>query len=385
MVCNKPKFDVFVHSYYSSDTRVIRHCEELAAMGFSVTVFSLWEVGGRGVRQENGVRVYQLPVIRTNRYLGKLGTLAEYSLFFFSALLINSFRLNHVYVNNMPNFYIFSAFLNRFFGKKLILDVHDLMPELFVIDNKSNVLRKLLVLEERLSHKYADLNITVNDGVAKYLRKRTGLDYGVVYNSMLSAINDFDVVSKNRNKFELVFHGNIQPQYNIQRIFEVLPRLKVRYPKITFHLYGQGPYLKRLKGFFESEEFRSYCFYHGPFDPSSVPAILKGKGIGLLFAERGQQHDLAVSVKCVEYMSCGLPLVASNLATLEEIFGETVAFYESTSNDDLEAKIVETIEDYPAALRRARQAQERCRGLSWGTQASTFRGLISDVIKGVER
>lgn len=376
------KLDIFVHSVYTKDNRVIRHCEALADKNYSVTVFSLYERDGIFKRKVNDVNIFHFPIIRLNKYLGFIGNFLEYIVFFFLSFFINLFRRNHVYINNMPNFYVFSAVVNRMFKKKIILDVHDMMPEIFSINKDIKIVKNFLLLEEKYSHRFADELITVNEGIASYLEERNNRKYFVVYNSALDDKKNDSLVNCSDNKFKLVFHGNIHERYNVHRLFNILPRLKNKFNKLEFHLYGTGPYLPNILELMKRAEFNDYCFYHGSFVPSDIPSILNDKGVGLLLAEKNLQHDLSVSVKFLEYISRYLPVVSSDLVTMVKIFGDKVKFFDASSDESLYRAIEDTIENYDAALARTTKAYDKYSDLCWRNQKNNFIKFIDVKIRG---
>ena len=71
-----------------------------------------------------------------------------------------------MHVHSVPDFEIFAAALVKFSGAKLILDIHDIVPEFyaakFAVKPDSLVVR-LLILVEKLSTAFADHVIIAND------------------------------------------------------------------------------------------------------------------------------------------------------------------------------------------------------------------------------
>ncbi len=47
-------------------------------------------------------------------------------------------RYDVVHVHNMPDFLVFAAFWPRAFARKVVLDVHDLMPEAYCSKRKTS-------------------------------------------------------------------------------------------------------------------------------------------------------------------------------------------------------------------------------------------------------
>src|SRR4029079_10207906 len=116
----------------------------------------------------NGVSVTRLP-FRYGRN-GKFDYVFCYGAFLFlvGALLgwrCLSRRYHLVHVHNMPDFLVFSSLIPKLFGARVLLDLHDPMPELcetiFGVASDHRMVRWLKILE-RWSLAYADLAVTPN-------------------------------------------------------------------------------------------------------------------------------------------------------------------------------------------------------------------------------
>src|SRR5262249_542632 len=123
------------YSYYESDPRVIREAEAAVGAGFEVDFIALRRPGTPAFEAAGGVRVFRLDQSKY-RWRGHVSYLLAYLEFFLRCLAkITSlyfkrwYRLIHV--NNMPDFLVFSTIIPRLCGAKVILDIHDPMPNTF--------------------------------------------------------------------------------------------------------------------------------------------------------------------------------------------------------------------------------------------------------------
>src|SRR5439155_7059534 len=154
---------------YLTDTRPRREAEALAQLGMKVEVISLKENERDTLRDEaNGVSILRLHLKhwRSN----KLGYVFHYGFFTFVSFILLGFRsltrrYSIVHVHNMPDFMVFAALIPKAFGAKVILDLHDPMPELMMtiygLKQESPYVRVLKWLE-KLSASFADLVLTPN-------------------------------------------------------------------------------------------------------------------------------------------------------------------------------------------------------------------------------
>ena len=123
---------IIAYTTYVHDGRVKRHAEALAARGDDVDVITL-SSGHEGF--QHGVNVMGIPI---QRYRGasRTGYLGSYLRFFTRAARLGYRRgranpYDVVITCTLPDAAVLSALPARRFGSRVVLDVHDTMPELY--------------------------------------------------------------------------------------------------------------------------------------------------------------------------------------------------------------------------------------------------------------
>jgi len=99
----------------------------------------------------------------------------------------------------MPDFLVFSALLPRLMGAKVVLDMHELMPEFFAARFKltgGSLLVYCVILVERISVWFADRIIMVSPLQASILKQR-GISKAYV---IVPNVPDDDLFLKNSRK-----------------------------------------------------------------------------------------------------------------------------------------------------------------------------------------
>ncbi|MHA1386611.1 MAG: glycosyltransferase, partial [Candidatus Helarchaeota archaeon] len=222
---------MLVHGYYPKDVRVRREAEALVEAGFKVTIICLKE----SIREEkkpkpskemvNGVYVYRLPISRkrgkTLRYFYEyLGLMVLGGFRLTISHLINPFQVIHVH--NMPDFLVLSGLISKLLGAKLLLDIHDPMPELYtlktgIIQNK--LIEKILKLEEKISCWIANYVISVNRAMYRNLKGK-GIPpkkIFIVHNfpdTQYFPIKDNEIRwPRHKNQLVLLYAGTITEHY----------------------------------------------------------------------------------------------------------------------------------------------------------------------------
>src|ERR1019366_3267693 len=127
---------MLVYSNYEADGRVRRYAETLAGRGDHVDVIALDDGAGQlGDASISGVTVHRIQHRERNErskwtYASRLLRFLLASSVFLTRRQ-DRVRYDLVHVHNVPDFLVFAAWYAKWGGAKLILDIHDIVPELF--------------------------------------------------------------------------------------------------------------------------------------------------------------------------------------------------------------------------------------------------------------
>jgi glycosyltransferase involved in cell wall biosynthesis len=252
---------VFAH-YPAGETRVQRQTEALINHGFEVDIICLRVIySGYEPPTEvvNGAQVYRLPVTRSYGNTNFVKQLLEYLAFFFRAMwmLIRLYPRRHyqvVQVHNLPDFLVFAAWFPKLLGARLILDLHDLMPEFYAARTgrgMSNWLVRIITWQEQLSCRFANHVVTVTE-----LWRQTLIQRGVPSDKVSVVMNVADDrifrrpakngSPKDKNTLQLFYHGAIVPRYGLDLVLEAVARLRDEIPGLRLTIHGDGDYRATL-------------------------------------------------------------------------------------------------------------------------------------------
>ena len=157
------------YTLYEMDNRVRRYAEALADQGAEVDVYSLKKPGQPDTGELNGVRIHRIQT-RVHNEKSPFTYLAKLLLFLLrssAALLINSMgkRYDVIHVHSVPDFEVFASLIPKLMGSKVILDIHDIVPEFYASKfnkGRDSLVFKTLVLMEKLSIAFSDHVIIAN-------------------------------------------------------------------------------------------------------------------------------------------------------------------------------------------------------------------------------
>ena len=164
---------IISQSYYPQDTRIKKYVDLLLDSGFKVDLITLKRKDLQKKENLGSLKIYRGGLEKKRASLFRY--LLEYLCFFFYVFfkvtilfLNNRYRLIHV--NTLPDFLVFSTIIPKIYGSKIILDLHEIAPEFFMVKfNKSenHFLICTLRFIEKLSMRFASHNITVSEAIKK--------------------------------------------------------------------------------------------------------------------------------------------------------------------------------------------------------------------------
>ncbi len=275
---------MLVHQNYDLDARVIQYTEGLALSDVFVDVICVKEKHAPNPQSNERIRVYTIPIKR--RRGSQISLLFEYiiSFFFYSIWLTALYLRNHyqvIHVHNMPDFLIFAALIPRLFGAKLILDIHDPMPEFYQSkyhSQEGHILITLLKLQERISTALAHHVITANPLFKEKLVSRgiPAKKITVITNQPDPRVFDRAIYltehQEVHNHFTLIYPGTIAPRYGLDVAIRALPELIKHISELRLLIIGpHSDHALELIELANQLGVSHYVEFHHPIPLNEVP------------------------------------------------------------------------------------------------------------------
>lgn len=393
------KIAMIVHAYYLKDARVRRYAELLASHGHEVDVLCLRECNESLFENYLGVSIYRINVSR-NR-----GGIMRYMIEYFFSFLKFLFKLNILYlkghhydlvhVHNFPNFLVFTAAIQKILGTKIILDVHDPMPELFRSKfqiYERSLLIKFLLIEERISALLADSVIAANHSFRDILAQRSCpfQKITVVLNSpdkrfYKEILNNFNG-GQNSKEFNILYIGTLAERYGLDTVLKAVAKIKKNgsIPLIKLSvipkIINEGNYLNRLLHEVHMLDLiDNFCLHESvPYD--QMPEIIQAANLSVYTPLPDVHMDIALSLKIPEVVAVGRPLVTSRLSVLLRYFGKDSFFMCEPGNvDDCAAKILQVYKNPEEARLKTHKAQEALKKFDWEKQKKVYLRLVHEL------
>jgi glycosyltransferase involved in cell wall biosynthesis len=381
-----------VHKYYPvGETRVEREALALIDHGHEVDVICLRADDEPPIDNVDGVSIYRLPLKRHGRG-GRAGQLLEYLAFFilvFGKLLALHRRRRYgvVQVHNLPDFLIFAALGPKLAGAKLILDLHDLMPEFYASLTGSDMTSwpvRLVVWQEKFSCRFADHVITVTDIWKETLIKRgvPAHKVSVVMNLADARIFHHSPAAELRTKsedcFNLIYHGTFTHRYGVDLILRAIDKVRRQIPGIHLTLLGGGELRDGLEELLSELNLHDHVYLSQDFIPAvKLPKMIRESDIGIVPNRSDIFTDGLLPTKLMEYVALGTPVIAARTPTIAAYFDETMLqFFRPGDVDDLAECILALHADRSRLTQFVRNSDMFNQKYNWTRVAADYVALV---------
>jgi glycosyltransferase involved in cell wall biosynthesis len=357
-LCGK-RAAVLLFSHYPADPRPRRAAEALAAQGANIDLICLRDGDSEPAHETYGsINVTRIRLKRQRG--GKLGYINQYggfilTSFFYLASRSLTRRYNLVHVHNMPDVLVFSAIVPKLLRAKVILDLHDPMPELMQTifklpdDSFSVVMLKRL---EKWSIRFADLVLTVNLACKKIYSSRSCQPHKikVVINSPDDEVFRFkhggvwDVNGKNGNgskPFVILYHGSLVHRNGFDLAVDSLEKVRETIPSVRLCVCGKRTsFFERVMESAHKRGLDGNVDYLGVRNLKGIVDAIEDCDLGIIPNHRNIFTEINTPTRIFEYLALAKPVIAPKTRGIQDYFGDNdLIFFELGNADDLARKI----------------------------------------------
>jgi glycosyltransferase involved in cell wall biosynthesis len=377
------------YSFYNSDARVSRYAETLALRGDQVDVFALGQNGQESFSVVNGVNVYRIQRRERNERV-KFAFLWRIMKFFFkSALLLGRKHLQDrydlVHVHSVPDFEVFAAWFPKLTGARIILDIHDIVPEFYAAKfktGKNSILYRLLLLAEKLSAAFADHVIISNHIWEKtFCRSVNGDKCSTIMNYPDQLIFYRRPRQRSDGKFIMMYPGTMNWHQGLDIALRAFGRVADQVPRAEFHIYGNGDTKHILEKFIEELGLKDKAFIFDPLPKEKIAEVMANSDLGIVPKRNDSFGGEAFSTKTLEFMSLGIPIVLSATKIDRYYFNDSVVkFFEPENDADLAEKMLLLIKNEALRETLSQNALRFVADYSWEKKKGEYLNLVDSLV-----
>jgi len=264
-------------------------------------------------------------------------------------------RYDLVHVHNMPDVLVFSAIVPKLLGAKVILDLHDPMPELmrtiFKLPEESfsvAILKRL----EKWSIRFADLVLTVNLACKKIYSSRScePRKIRVVINSpdedvfrlrSMKGQNDNGSNGNGSDSFVILYHGSLVHRNCFDLALESLEKVEKTIPSVRLKVCGKRtPFFEEVMKSAQRRGLDRKVDYIGPCNLKQIVEAIEDCDLGIIPNHRNIFTEINTPTRIFEYLALAKPVIAPKTRGIQDYFGDNdLIFFELGNADDLARKI----------------------------------------------
>ena len=374
------------YTHYEADNRVRRYAEALAKRGDDVDVLVLKQPDKPDKDELKGVRIYRLQ----NRILNEsspITYLVKLLLFMGRSAAqlawnCRSGRYDVVHVHSIPDFEVFAALIPKLLGSRIVLDIHDIVPELYACKfnkGKDSLVFKMLVLVEKLSIAFSDHVI-----IANHLWYDTLLSRSVCADKCTVVLNYPDISifrkfpgTRDDGKFVMIYPGSLNWHQGLDVAIAAFSKIAGKFPQAVFHIYGSGNEENGLMDLVKKLGIEEKVLFMGSRTMEGIAEAIANADAGVVPKRAASFGNEAFSTKILEFMAVGVPVIASSTKIDRYYFNDSnILFFRSEDVDDLAEKMEMIITDSGLRTRLVENGDAYIRLNNWDVKRDEYFDLL---------
>ncbi len=317
------------HWYFPNDVRVLKEAKTLRDAGFSVDVICLRDKGQKPVEELEGITIYR--IMTSHKRGSMIRYLFEYvASFFMMAALLTRLHLRRRYrmiqVVTMPDFLVFATLVPRLLGAKVLLDMQEPIPELWMtkFGSSDSLPLNIQIAIERWAIRYADRVVTVNRTIRKRFIDRGAPAWKI---GLAPNVPDETVIvetdtTRSRTGFTLMTHGTIEPHYNHDALVEAMRMLRHKMKDARLVIIGEGKNKPRLIDMVNQYDLNDVVTFIGWLPYAEIPRHIARADIGVISHQPSPFAELCQPLKLFDYVALKTPVIIPRFAAIEESFDD---------------------------------------------------------------
>jgi glycosyltransferase involved in cell wall biosynthesis len=382
---------MLAYTFDENDGRVMRYAEALVQEGAVVEAIVLGRAGQPREEIIQGVKVLRVQNREKNER-SKLAYFSRILQFLFRSMIevtLRHFKSRYdvIHVHSVPDFEVFAALIPKLCGAKVILDIHDIVPEFYAAKfdvSHSSLVFRTLKLVERLSAAFSDHVIAANDIWLERITSRS------VRREKCSAfINypDMSVFHKDMRtrgtdgRFVLMYPGTLNWHQGLDIAVKAFAIARPRAPEMELHIYGEGSAKPELQRLVQELDLSGKVQLHEPLPLRQIATVMANADLGVVPKRDSSFGGEAFSTKILEFMALGIPVLVADTRVDRHYFNDSLLrFFKSSDVEALAGALLEAYAQREAGAVIAKNALAYVSENSWGAKKSDYLAIVHGLI-----
>jgi len=381
---------MIAYTVYEMDSRLLCYAKALAELGHSVEVIAVNGGNSLAAPEIERVCVYRL---QNPKYTGKARLLHLYRLLTFfcrAAWLVSCNELvrhyDVIHVHSVPDPLVFCALVPKMRGSKVILDIHDILPEFYVSkfnSNEKSLMCRFLLWVERVCAKYADYVIVANDiWRAKLVSRSVPEDKC----EAILSVPDRSIFRQNGKtrsdeKIILLYPGTLSWHQGLDIAIRGFARIRHVVPAAEFHIYGTGPEQDGLRRLVDELGLGDRVKFNAPRTLWEIARIMENADLGIVPKRDDTFGSEAFSTKTLEFMAVGVPVVIAATKIDRYYLDESlVQFFTPGNEQSLAEALLAVIQNVTLRKALSERALQFVARNDWESNKDKYLNIMSRLV-----
>jgi glycosyltransferase involved in cell wall biosynthesis len=294
-----------------------------------------------------------------------------------------------IHVHSIPDFEVFAALIPKLLGAKVILDVHDIVPEFYTSKfgvSKESAVFKALKIIEWLSTTFANHVIIANHLWEKVITERsvkqskcsTILNYpdSSMFNSALrTRLED--------GRFIMMYPGSLNWHQGLDIAIKAMDLIMDKASEAEFHIYGSGSSMDDLKRLIEERSLQKQVKVFDSRPIKEIAGLMANADLGIVPKRNDSFGGDAFSTKIFEFMALGVPVIAANTRIDRYYFNDSnIKFFEAGDEKSLAEAMLTLIKNQHLRKELAANALIYVAQQSWDIKRKDYFSLVDRLVNG---
>jgi glycosyltransferase involved in cell wall biosynthesis len=313
-----------------------------------------------------------------------------------AATLVSLWHLRRRYeviqVNTIPDSLVFAALGPRLLGARVLLDLHECMPEFFSTKfdtHPHHPIVRLVGWVEQAAIRFADLSITSTEPMREAFigRGAPANRISVVLNSYglnLGAGSVHPRAQRDGRRFTLICHGTIDERYGLDTLVRAVALVKDELPDLELVIYGDGPYRPALQSLVAELTLEGRVRLSDGWAPAEdLLQAIAGADAGVVAIKQNAFRDLTLCNKMWDFIGLRKPAIVSRTRSVEEYFGDS-CFRLFTAGDAADlARAIRDLYANPVIRRRlVQRAAQVAEQYAWARSRARYLHIVDRLAQG---
>jgi len=380
------KVCMLAYSFYETDARIIRYSSALVERGDEVDVIALRSEDEPGYKELDSVKLYAIQE-RTYNETGKFSFLFRLLKFLIKSFIFltkrhlkNRYKVIHVH--NVPDFLVFAALFPKILGAKIILDIHDILPEFYISKfngNRNSLTFRLLCLIEKVSIAFSDHVVVSNHIWQKKLISRS------LEKSKCTVMMNFPDLSiffkrpreRESDKFIIIYPGSLNWHQGVDIAVKAFSLITSQIPQAELHIYGEGAEKTLLESLISKFGLENKVFFKKPLPQHQIANVMANADLGIVPKRNDAFGGEAFSTKILQFMALGVPVIVSETKIDRYYFNDSVVhFFKPEDEKDLAKAMLEMVRNETLRKTLVENASKFVEDFSWDKRKSEYLDLV---------